>query len=83
MSWVSDRPLFFSHVVLTKNLGVCRARNIRERIKRRMDLWERGIYAGLDGDTEAESADWEGRAASRGEQEDEKIMEITHYSDVG
>ena len=37
-SWNSERPLVFAHVVLTKTLGVRRARDIRARITRRMDL---------------------------------------------
>ena len=31
-------PLVFAHVVLTKTLGVCRDREIRDKITRRMDL---------------------------------------------
>ena len=49
-SWNSERPLVFAHVVLTKTLGVRRDREIRARITRRMDLWERGQHAGLVGD---------------------------------
>ena len=37
-TWNSKRPLVFYHVVLTKTLGVRRAREIRARITRRMDL---------------------------------------------
>ena len=40
-SWNSERPLIFSHVVLTKTLGIRRDWEIRARITRRMDLWER------------------------------------------
>ena len=36
-----------------------------------MDLWERGLHAGLVGDAEAEGAAREGRAASGGEEEEE------------
>ena len=32
-------PLVFSHFILMKKLGVCRAREMRARIYRRMDLW--------------------------------------------
>ena len=53
----SERPLVFSHLVLTKTLSVRRAREIRARITRRMDLWERGQHAGLMGDANAEGAD--------------------------
>ena len=37
-SWNSERPLIFAHVVLTKTLGVRRAKEIRARITRCMDL---------------------------------------------
>ena len=53
-SWNSNRPLVFAHVIIMKTLGVCRAREIRAKITRHMDLWERGQHAGLVGDTEAE-----------------------------
>ena len=59
--WNSNRPPVFSHIVLTKTLGVRRAREIREQIARCMDLWKRGLHAGLAGDTEVEGADREGR----------------------
>ena len=48
--WNSERPLVFSHVVLKRTLGASKAREIRTRIDRRLDLWERGIQAGLVGD---------------------------------
>ena len=69
-SWNSERPLVFAHVIITKTLGVCRAKDIRTRITRQMDLWERGLHSGLVGDDEAEGATREGRAARRGEEED-------------
>ena len=62
----SERPLVFTHVVLMKTLGVHRAREIRALITRRMDLWERGLHVGLEGDAEAEGAARKGRAASGG-----------------
>ena len=37
-SWNSKRPFIFAHVVLTKTLAVRRAREIRDRTTRRMDL---------------------------------------------
>ena len=37
-SWNSERPLVFAQVVLTKTLGVRRAREIQARIMRQMDL---------------------------------------------
>ena len=41
-SWNSKRTLVFAHVILTKTSGIHRSREIRVRITRRMDLWERG-----------------------------------------
>ena len=49
--WNSDRPLVFTHVVLTNTLSVSRARDIWSRVTQSMDLWERGIHAGLVGGT--------------------------------
>ena len=71
-SWKYERPIF-AHVILTKELGVYRARDIRARIKSGMDLWERGLHAGLVENMEAEGADMEGRAAIGGEEEDEAV----------
>ena len=34
---------------MTKNLGACKTREIRTRINHRLDIWERGINAGLVG----------------------------------
>ena len=47
-------------------------------ITRRMDLWERGIHAGLVGDVEAEEAAREVRAASGGEEEEKVVARIYH-----
>ena len=69
-SWNSKRPLLFSHVILTKTLGICRDQEIRARIMRWMNFWERGIHTVLVGDSGAEWAAREGRATSRGEKED-------------
>ena len=66
-SWNSKTPLVFAHVVLTMTLGVRRSQEIRARLTSQMDLWERGIHASLVGDSEAEVADREGRAAYGGE----------------
>ena len=38
-----------------------------------MDLWERGLPAGLVGDSEAEGAARKGRVASGGEEENEAV----------
>ena len=77
-SWNSKRPLIFSHVVLTKTVGIRQAREIRAKITRRMDLWERGQHAGLVGDAEAEWAAREGRAAFSGEEEDDAVARSFH-----
>ena len=69
-SWNSEILLVFAHIVLTKMLCILRAKDIRARITRRMDLWERDIHVGLVGDAEAEGAAREGTAASGGEEED-------------
>ena len=49
--WNSKIPLVFSHVFLTNTLGAHKAKEIQARINRRLDLWERGIHAGLVGGT--------------------------------
>ena len=77
-SWNSKKPLVFAHVVLTKTLGVRRDREIQVRITRRIDLWDRGLHAGLVGDTEAEGASREGRASSGGEEEEEAVSWSKH-----
>ena len=77
-SWNSERPLVFTHVVLTKTLGVRRAQEIRARITRCMDLWERGQHAGLVRDAEAEGAAREGRAAFSGEEEEVAVAQSFH-----
>ena len=59
-------------------MGVRRAREIRDRITRRMDLWERGQHAGLVGEAEAEGAAHEGRAAFSGEEEDDAVAQSFH-----
>ena len=43
-----------------------------------MDLWKRGLHAGLVGDAEAEGDAREGRAASVGEEEDEAMDRSYH-----
>ena len=43
-----------------------------------MYLWERGLYTGLAGDTEAEGAVREGRATSGGEEEDKDMTRSYH-----
>ena len=77
-SWNSKRPLVFAHIVFTKRLGVRQAREIRARITRRMDLWDKGQHAGLVGNVEAEGAAREGRAASGNEEEDDAVARSCH-----
>ena len=77
-SWNSERTLVFAHVVLTETLGVCRAREIRARIMRRIYLWERGLNAGLVGDAEAEGAAREDRADSGGKEEEDAVARSYH-----
>ena len=64
-NWNSEIPLVFYHVVLTKNLGNRKAREIRARIDSRLDLWERGIHAGLVGYVLAEVRSQEDRLKRR------------------
>ena len=59
--WNSKRPLVFSHVVLTRTLSSFKAREIRARIDRYLDLWERGIYSVLLGGALSEGRAREGR----------------------
>ena len=77
-SWNSERTLVFAHVILTKTLGVRRAQEIRARITRCRDLWERGPHAGLIGDAKAEGAAREGRSASGGKEEDKAVARRFH-----
>ena len=76
--WNSERPLVFTHVFLTKTLGVCRDKEIRSQITRKMELWERGLHTGLVGDAEAEEVAREVRSASGVEEEDEAVARIYH-----
>ena len=77
-SWISERPLVFAHVFLTKTVGVRRAKEIWARITRRMDLWDRGLHAGLVGYAKAEGASREGRAISGREDKDEAVAKSYH-----
>ena len=78
LSWNSEITLVFSHIVLTKLLGVRWAQEIWARITRRMDLWERGQHAGLVEDAEAEGSAREGRAAFSGKEEDNAVARSFH-----
>ena len=63
-------PLVFSHIVLKNMLGVRRAREIRDRVSRRMDLCERGIRTVLVGDIGEKGDSRESRAISGGKEDD-------------
>ena len=45
----SEIPHVFAPVVVTKTLGPRKSREIRARIYRQVELWERVIHAGLGG----------------------------------
>ena len=51
-------------------MGTHSSREIRSRIFRRMDLWERGLHAVLVGGTEVEGSAREGMFARVGEEEE-------------
>ena len=55
-SYKNERNLIFSHAIIKKTLGVCRDRNISSIISSSMDLWYRGLHAGLLGCVEAKGA---------------------------
>ena len=61
-SWNSERPLLFTHDIFTKMLGICMAREIRAQIIKRIDLWDRGLHAGLVEDSEEEGTSRDVRA---------------------
>jgi hypothetical protein len=52
--WNSERPLVFVAVILQTTPGVKKARDIRKRIKNRIDLWYKGAFTALVDDTETE-----------------------------
>ena len=72
--WDSKISLVFTNVVLTKTLGQRNAREIRARIDRRLDLWERIIHAGLVGDALAEGRDQDSRVEKCIEDEEDRLV---------
>ena len=54
------------------------ARDIKARITRWMDLWERDLHAGLVGDDDTEGDAREGRATSGREEEYEAVTRNYH-----
>ena len=79
--WSSEIPLVFAHVVLTKTLGTHKAREIRARIDSQLDLWERGMHAGLAGDALVEGRAQEDRVKRRVEEEEDCLH--AHHCAVG
>ena len=49
--WNSERPIVFADVILRKGDGIIRVRDIKRRIKCRLDLWENEKFAVLSRDT--------------------------------
>ena len=77
-SWNSERLLVFAHVFHANTLDVSRAQKIRALITRHMELWERGLHAGLVVDSKAEEAAREGRATSGGKEDDDAVVRSYH-----
>ena len=69
-----------SPTLSSTTLDVRRAKEIRARITRKIDLWEMGLHVGLLGDAEAEGAAREGRSARKIEEEDEVVSQS--YNDT-
>ena len=77
-SWTSKRPFVFTHIILTKTLGIRRAQDIRPWITLCIDFWERGLHSGLIGDADPEGDAREGSAANGGEEEDDAVPRSYH-----
>ena len=45
--WNSKKTIFFTPVFLINLLGVLRAKEKKQKITRRMDLWERGLHKSM------------------------------------
>ena len=52
--WNSERTMIFAAVILQKAKGVTKAKDIRARLKSRLDLWDQGGPIALIDDLEAE-----------------------------
>ena len=78
--WNPKRPLVFAHAVLTKTLGARKVREIRARIDRQLNLWERGIHAGLVWDVLVEGRYQEGRINICVEEEDDCLARSFHIT---
>ena len=55
-SWNSERPIIFAACILRKKHSTARARDIRKRVSRQMDLWEEGMYSALVNETAEEAS---------------------------
>ena len=78
--WNLERPLLFDHVFLTKTLGSRKTREIWAMIDHVIDLWERGIQAGLVGDVLAEGRDREGCVKRRVEEDEDRLAHSFHIT---
>ena len=67
--WNSDRTIFFANVVLNKTMGDQKAKEIRSRIDRQLELRDRVIHTGLAKDVLAEGRAIEGCVSRRVEEE--------------
>ena len=71
-----ERALILAIAVLRKEPGISRAREIKKRINRRLDLWEAGKIAELVNDVENTAKRSGGTA--RGEEDDDAIARRYH-----
>ena len=60
--WNSDRPMVFIGEVLVNTSGILKAKAVRARTTRRLDLWEQGMFMGMVEDTEVEGRLRSGKA---------------------
>ena len=67
-------------MVLTRTLSAHKAREIRERIDRQLELWERCIHSGLVGDVLAEGRAREGHIARSNEEEEDRLARSFHIT---
>ena len=70
-TWNYKIPVVFDNIILTKILSVCQVIDIQYMLSQIMDLWERGIHAGLMGDMGTEGVAHEGWAAQKEEDEED------------
>ena len=78
--WDSERPLVFSHVVLTSTLRERKAREIRLIINHWLDLWEKGMHTGLVRDALVEGRSKEGHVERCKEEEEYRLARIFHIT---